>query len=294
MFVILLSAPAVCFGIDWDWRAYPGDAVLPAGNYVTPVRDQGNAGTCWAFAATAVIEANYAITYKISNPTIDLSEQNLVCAGNKYGFGTSSGGWEYKAIDYLRDTGIVTEDRMPYTASNNSPYWPLTPPYTLYKITGDLYFLNHSSAENIKNEIMSYGPIVGAIMANTDWYWPANPPLYAGLSDTIESPGGQLGLGLLDPVGSINHTVLFTGFTDDPDAPGGGYFHIKNSWGAAWGQDGYGFVAYATMLQSDHRLSAVNGAAFTLFVPEPSTFMYLVSMFFVMLICVNRGKWKRQ
>jgi C1A family cysteine protease len=293
-FLILFLAPAVCSGIEWDWRAYPGDAVLPAGNYVTPIRDQGRAGSCWAFAATAVLESKYAITNKISNPSIDLSEQNVICAGNKFGFGTLGGGYEYLALNYLRDTGIVTESAMPYLVSDKSPYWPLTEPYTLYKATSDITFLNHSTVANIKNALRSYGPIMGTMMTTTDWYWPSNPPVYSTNQVMTGDTGTDIVSENIDPAGLINHAILITGFTDDENVPGGGYFHIKNSWGAAWGQGGYGYVTYAKMLLGDHRISAIDGTVYTVFVPEPSTFVGLIGMSFIMLICVNRAKWEKR
>jgi C1A family cysteine protease len=293
-FLILFLSPVVCSGIEWDWRAYPGDALLPAGNYVTPIRDQGKTGSCWAFAATAVLESKFAITNKISNPTINLSEQNVICAGCKYGFGTIYGGYEYLALNYLRDTGIVTENAMPYTLTNSSPYWPLTEPYTLYKATSDISYLNHSSATIIKNALMSYGPLMGTILTSTDWYWPTNPPVYSTNQVTAGNSSSATESENTDPAGLINHAILVTGFTDDVNAPGGGYFHIKNSWGAAWGQGGYGYVTYSTMLLGDHRMSAIDGTVISVFIPEPSTLAGLIGMSFVMLICVNREKWKKK
>ena len=77
---------------SFDWRNYPGAAGLaaagiaapagianlPAGNYMTPVRDQADVGSCWAFAAIGVLEAKYDIVTGTRNSTLDLSEQNLI------------------------------------------------------------------------------------------------------------------------------------------------------------------------------------------------------------------------
>jgi C1A family cysteine protease len=284
LFFAFAAFSTICVGAEFDWRTYPGDANLPAGNYVTAVRDQGAAGTCWAFGVVAAVESRYAINNKITNPTIDLSEQNLVCAGVANGFGDISGGYAASAISYVRATGIVTEDQMPYTALNTSPYWPLTQPYTLYKITSNYKSVSHATADSIKSGLTSYGPLVIAIMANTDWYWPTG----TSSSSTTISTSETSGLSEDDPTGDINHTVLITGYTDDSSiaGAGGGYFHIKNSWGAGWGDDGYGYVTYATMLQSDHYVYAISGSVYTVYVPEPSTLAGFFSITIIGLLIV--------
>jgi C1A family cysteine protease len=264
---------------QFDWRAYPGKTGLPAGNYVTAVRNQGSAGTCWAFAATAALEANYDITFKINNSLLNLSEQHLVCDGTA---GDIDGGWEDAALDFIRDHGIVDEVKLPYTASNTSPNWPLTPPYTLYRITSDQHWFSISTTpDSLKNYLKTYGPVTAAIDANTDFFTPTNPPHYAG--DTFASLGGNdippdvvLNEVARDNPNNLNHAVLITGFSDDLNAAGGGYWHIKNSWGGTWGPtgNGYGYVSFTTM-HADNYVTGINGAAFTQSVPEPSTLALL-------------------
>jgi hypothetical protein len=72
-------------------------------------------------------------------------------------------------------------------------------------------------------------------------------------------------------VGAVNHAALITGYTDDPAVPGGGYWHVKNSWGTGWGDDGYGYVRYG-VLESHNRVHAITGEAYTAATePEPLT-----------------------
>jgi C1A family cysteine protease len=247
---------------EFDWQAYAGDSNLPAGNYVTPVRDQVVSGPCWAFAAVGTIEARWAITNKQSNPTIALSEQNLICAGSDQGFGNMSGGWEYLGLGYVYSTGIVDAATMPYNQTNTAPNWPLTAPYTLYKISADWTLLNNSTVAPVKTALEQGGPLLAEMNSSTDWY---TPPDLTGYSFSATG----------DQTGGIDHAVVITGFTDDPTAPGGGYWHVKNSHGTDWGQDGYGYVDYLVMEQSDHHIFEDDGSVYTVAVPEPLTLSLL-------------------
>lgn len=80
------------------------------------------------------------------------------------------------------------------------------------------------------------------------------------------------------PLGDINHCVTIVGYKDDPSMTEGGYYIVKNSWGTAWGDDGYGFVKY-TDLEQYRRVHAITGNTFVDEIlppppiPEPSAFV---------------------
>ncbi len=279
--VAMFAAPAWCD--QFDWRAYPGSANHPAGDYITPVRDQGSVGTCWAFSAVAEVEANYDITYNILNSTLDLSEQNLVDAGYTMGFGSIDGGYEDQALRYVMFTGITTASVLPYNQTNFSPNWPLTAPYTLYKITSMQWSWNLSAdPASIKGYLQTYGPVEAAIDAETDFFNPTDPPIYDdGILAGVGSDAVPRGISLSSPIdgprgATLDHAVLITGYTDDPSVPGGGYWHVKNSWGSTWGPtgDGYGYISYATM-ETDDYITAITGTSYTTLVPEPASLSLL-------------------
>jgi C1A family cysteine protease len=245
---------------------------------VTPVKDQGSAGTCWAFAAVGVIESRWAISNVQPNPTLDLSEQNLVCAGNVQGFGNIDSGYPYLGIDYVYRTGIVDEATMPYNQTNTAPNWPITGAYSLYKISADWTMLNNSTVDPIKAALAQGGPLLGEMLSTTDWYTPADPPVYPSMATPGFSVDAQVSYAdssALEPTGGIDHSVVITGYTDDPTAPGGGYWHVKNSWGADWGNDGCGYIDYQTMEESDHHIFEDDGSVYTVVVPEPATLSLL-------------------
>jgi len=191
-----------------DWRELGG---------VTPVKDQGNAGTCWAFATTGPLE--HAIKIK-DNIDVDLSEQFLV-AYNKEGYGVD-GGWF--AHEYHENPGAVLEFDFPYTA-NEEPIWD-NPTYNhIYKIK-NWYYVNSSravaSAWDIKQAIYKYGSVAAAVYADNTFV-NYKRGIYSGSKSR----------------GQVNHAIMLVGWDDIQ-----GVWILKNSWGTGWGENGYMRIRY--------------------------------------------------
>ena len=81
---------------------------------MTPVKDQGNCGSCWAFATTAEIQGQYKIKYK---KNMDVSEQQVVDC-NTFDYGCD-GGW-YASYNYLIPVGLMLEKDYIYKATKNT------------------------------------------------------------------------------------------------------------------------------------------------------------------------------
>ena len=247
---VFLSASPL-FAEDFDWRNVNGQ------NWVTSVKDQGGAGTCYDFAACGIIEAKYMLTRDDTTYQPDIAEQQSVCAGVDNGI---SGGHAYDVENYAKSNGIVLESELPYTQLSTSPNWPLTSWFSswqsyVFKPTSySSATVDYSNVAYVKNCLKAYGPLTVSCKVPGDWY------------------------NLQDQSGSGGHEVDIVGYHDDANAPGGGYWIIKNSWGATWNGDGtysgYGEIAYSCspwysdydyfhwFPQYNHDVTGINGLVY--------------------------------
>merc|ERR1719399_2764703 len=87
---------------------------------VTPVKNQAQCGSCWAFSSTGALEGAWQIA---TGKLVSFSEQQLVdCAKFRWGNMGCSGGLQPRAFKYVEKFDLCTEDEYPYTAKN----WLLT------------------------------------------------------------------------------------------------------------------------------------------------------------------------
>lgn len=195
-------------------RKYPPDFSWEDEGFETPVRNQGNCGSCWAFGGTQAIEMGYKI---FAHKEIDFSEQDLVstmfygCGGGNHVFNRQV------------EKGQMAEADCPYTASGRKCPNP-------FKAAGKPLSGGYVGQENRRP---------------TDEELQAAITNYGALSVTVGANGsfGNLDGGFAKGCPSVgtNHIVALTGWKTNP-ADGKIYFKIKNSWGTGWGKDGYSFV----------------------------------------------------
>lgn len=199
-----------------DWRNYNGY------DYVTPVRDQGNCGSCWAFATTAALESNDLITNGIT--ALDLAEQVLLSCS---GAGSCNGGYIDEASNFIVSPGLPPESYYPYTAANGQcssaeAGWQAV----TAQITSWQWITSTSpTVAAIKNALNTYGPLVTTMNVYNDFFY------YSGGIYQYTS-GKYQGA----------HAILIVGYDDT-----GQYFIVKNSWGSSWGESGYFRIAYSQL-----------------------------------------------
>jgi len=191
-----------------DWRER---------NIITPVKDQGECGSCWTFGTAENIESYWAMkTGQLS----DLSEQQILdCTPNPQqcgGTGGCGGGTAQLAMDKIVEMGgISSEWDYPYTSywgqGENCSFGHEMP---AVKITGYVR-LPENDQDSVLNAVASIGPQVINVEASTWKYYETG--IFDGCNKTNPD---------------VDHVVQLVGY-------GPGYWLVRNSWSPRWGELGY-------------------------------------------------------
>ena len=219
---------------SFDWRNYAGV------NWMTPVKNQANCGSCWAFSAVGLTEAQHNIMASDPSLDLDLAEQYLV--STCFTDGDCQGGREHYALQYIRDSGVPDDTCYPYIAQNSLCSARCSDYASRLKYVPNANWTFNYSELDIKTLLSSYGPVTFAIGVNPDdagAYWDGDI-----LRCTKDIPNGGTFY--------IDHAVLAVGYND-----AGGYWIVKNSWGTGYKDEGYFKLGYNECNVADSRISWV-------------------------------------
>ncbi len=219
---------------------YPSRFDLRTLSKVTPVRDQGTASSCWAFATYASLES-----YLLPTESWNFSENNMKNLLGRDGdypegfdFYQYQGGNYIMSLAYLaRWTGPVSEADDPYNATS------ITSPTDIpaKKHVQNVMFLpdryNDIDNNNIKSTLTTYGAVYTSMFYYNIYFNETTKAYYYPYSGLYSD--------------SPNHAVAIVGWDDNysktnfpTSPPADGAFIIKNSWGTDWGDQGYFYVSY--------------------------------------------------
>lgn len=192
---------------SFDWREHGA---------VTPVKDQGQCGSCWSFSTTGALEGAWAAA---GHGLQSLSEQHLVSCDNADGNAGCGGGWPYKAIDYVRDHGIDTEVSYPYSSGSGTAPACSASSGTKAAVLVTGHIVVESNEVSMAAWVSLHGPLSISVDAMTQLWWPYTDGIVSTCCNTV-----------------VDHAVLIAGFGV---ASGQQYWLVKNSWSQTWGEQGY-------------------------------------------------------
>jgi len=202
---------------SWDWTTLGA---------VTPVKNQGQCGSCWAFSSTGNIEGQWFLSGKTLT---SLSEQNLVdcdheCMeyeGEQACDAGCEGGLMPNAFNYvLKNKGIDTETSYPYTGQDGSC---------------------KSNSKNIGATITNWTMVPSDEIQMAAYLKEIGP-----LSVAVDAEAWQFYFGGVLQIGmfcgtTLDHGVLIVGYGNETNIfdQTVNFWKIKNSWGEDWGENGY-------------------------------------------------------
>jgi len=209
--VIGVAAPDPNAPATYDWREH---------NAVTPVKDQGQCGSCWAFSATEAIESAWILKGHATPSTVDLAPQQIVDCDSIDGVQGCNGGETESAYDYIVQAGGQEPEKdYPYTGVNGKCKFVSADIDA--KISG--YSSISKEESTLPTNLASIGPLSICLDAA---HW---QDYMSGVMTNLEC---------CPPVGmcSLDHCVQLVGYNSTASTP---YWIVRNSWNTDWGIDGY-------------------------------------------------------
>lgn len=187
---------------------------------VSPVKNQGSCGSCWAFSTVGTMEAHWRILGK-GKDTLFAEQQLVDCAGAFENYGCE-GGLPSQAFEYIKHSGgLMTSAAYPYVAVDGKCV------FNASKAVGYVNYGSYNITQGDENELAdrlyNVGPVSIAYEVAKD---------FSRYTGGVYVPTAGCGTTPDD----VNHAVVATGYGYQD---GKAFWNVKNSWGTSWGVQGY-------------------------------------------------------
>ena len=205
-------------GRHFEEMSVPTTQVLPKIDWrtkgaVTPVKDQGQCGSCWSFSATGSIEGQMVVAAK--KPLVSLSEQQFVsCSPANCNGGDQTQAWLW--VLAYQGGDVFTEASYPY-------------------VSGDTKVPKCNTTKKIVGATITNANVLPRDEVSMQAFVSSNGPLAIGL-DASSFQMYQSGVMTNCISKQDNHAVLIVGYDSTSVPP---YWIVKNQWGTGFGEDGY-------------------------------------------------------
>lgn len=188
------------------------------GVYTTPVKNQGQCGSCWAFSATEQIESD---TMRTQNKEYILAPQQITsCDGTSFG---CNGGWTESAYAYVKKAGGLAQEKdYPYTSGSNGVTGSCKEDSSDFVVTVNKYY-SVSSESQMGSYVTGTGTLSVCVDAST---WSTYT---GGIMTTCPK--------------QVDHCVQAVGVQTGGSSP---YWKVRNSWGTSWGESGFIRLSYGS------------------------------------------------
>jgi len=195
-----------------DWREFKSAKV------VTPVKNQGQCGSCWAFSAAEALESAYALAAGTDAPVLS-SQQIVSCAPNPKkcgGTGGCAGSTQPLAFNYTEMAGLSLDKDYPYTQMTGTCEPTKIKPFVQ---NAGYVVLPTNNYTAVMSAVATVAPLAISIAAGTKNFQHYGGGVYDGDCGWVQ-----------------DHAVGLVGYGTDN---GKDYWIVRNSWTAGWGEAGY-------------------------------------------------------